>query len=157
MRPRGKGKCQSTDNTIIGIILYDSYQNNEEVFEWKAHTKEHTESIHPSDMWCCLYCVFTYIVPLLIDKDISEYWNVLSFLCACSCVPFIWRPLHLCYPLYDNILVKTSLFMVSLFKCRLEITFEMCSRVCVDSSLGDHRVGGCCEFVLELGYVTNKL
>ena len=27
-------------------------------------------------MWCRLYLVFTYIYPLLIEKDIRESWNI---------------------------------------------------------------------------------
>ena len=44
-------------------------------------------------MWCHLYCVFTYIYSLLIEKDICDCWNV-SVEIPCLCVAFIRRSLH---------------------------------------------------------------
>ena len=39
--------------------------------------------------------MFTYIHALLIDKDLSECWNVLiNFPCALLFISFIWRSLH---------------------------------------------------------------
>ena len=36
-------------------------------------------------MCCCLYCVFTYIYSLMIEKDICDCWNA-SFKLPCVCV-----------------------------------------------------------------------
>ena len=50
----------------------------------KRHTKKQGSLI---EMWCCLYCVFTYIYSLLLGKDICDHWNVsIKLLCVCVCL-----------------------------------------------------------------------
>jgi hypothetical protein len=37
--------------------------------------------------WRHLYCVFTYIYSLMIEKDICDRWNISNkFLCVCECL-----------------------------------------------------------------------
>jgi len=64
------------DNIKIGKERGNPYKRNEEVSGWKAH-------INTCDMWCHLYCVFSYIYSLLIERDICDCWNVsVKLLCV---------------------------------------------------------------------------
>ena len=89
MELRGEHSCTKTDQgcwwtgghgwrfkvymksgTEIGIKRGNSYRKNEKISAWKAH-RNLTDA-----MWCHLYCVFTYIYSLLIEKDICNCQNV---------------------------------------------------------------------------------
>ena len=74
-----KGKYRSTENKKIGKERGNFYQKNEEISGWKAHWTLN-DTFQQSLWWCFsitltwrhIFCAFTYIYSLLIEKDICD-------------------------------------------------------------------------------------
>ena len=60
----------------------------------RSRDERHPDGSYLKLTWCHLYCVFTYIYSLLIEKDIYDCWNVLVKL-PCVYVCFSSRDLFI--------------------------------------------------------------